>query len=318
MAHDTPHDAPSDDVLDERPDTGAGERATNPDGSPRNRLVAVIDGSAYSESVCDHAAWFARRANASIDVVHVIGRRQGLGDESNLSGNIGLGARTALLAELAELDAQRAKLGQKRGRAILLDAEARLTAAGADSVRTRLRHGEIVESVRLLEKEADLLVLGKRGEAADFDTMHLGSNLERVVRSTHKPVLVAARAFREPKRFLVAFDGARSAVQAIDFITERPHYNDLPCHLVTVGTDNAATRRPLEGAAAQLREAGFTVETEIRPGQPESAIARAVEEHAIDLLVIGAYGHSRIRSMIIGSTTSALLASCKVPVLLFR
>ena len=107
-------------------------------------------------------------------------------------------------------------------------------------------------------------------------------------------------------------------MRAIDFITARPHYNDLPCHLVTIGSDTAATRRPLEGAAAQLREAGFTVETEVRHGQPETAIARAVEEHAADLLVIGAYGHSRIRSLIIGSTTSALLASCKVPVLLFR
>lgn len=310
----------SDDSTQAAPEETAAASAPETDGATarKNRLVAVIDGSVYSESVCDHAAWFARRANASIDVVHVIGRRDGAGGEANLSGNIGLGARTALLAELAELDAQRARLGQKRGRAILMDAEARLTAAGASEVRTRLRHGEIVETVRELEKEADLLVLGKRGEAADFDRMHLGSNLERVVRSTHKPVLVAARAFREVERFLVAFDGGRSAVQAIDFIASRPHYNDLDCHLVTAGTDNAATRRPLEGAAAQLREAGYRVETAIVPGTPETAIAKAVEERGIDLLVIGAYGHSRIRSLIIGSTTSALLASCKVPVLMFR
>jgi len=285
----------------------------------RVRLVAAVDGSIYSESVCDHAAWLARRTDATVTVVHVIGRRQGLGDEgANLSGNIGLGARTALLAELAELDAQRAKLGQKRGRAILLDAEARLAAAGADMVHTRLRHGEIVETLKLLEAESDLLVLGKRGEAADFDKMYLGSNLERVIRSTRKPVLVAARAFRELGRILVAFDGGRSAMRAVDFIAARPRYADLDCHLLTIGTDNAATRRPLEGAAAQLREAGFRVETEIRAGQPETAIARAVEQREIDLLVIGAYGHSRIRNLVIGSTTSALLASCKVPVLLFR
>ena len=308
---------PDDTPSDTRPDT-ADLPATHPDGSRRNRLVAVIDGSIYSESVCDHAAWFARRTDASIDVVHVIGRRHGAGDGKDLSGNIGLGARSALLAELAELDSRRARLGQKRGRAILQDAEERLAAAGVEHVRTRLRNGEIVESVQLLEKEADLLVLGKRGEAADFDTMHLGSNLERVIRSTHKPVLVAARAFREVGRFLVAFDGGRSAMQAIDFIADRSRYNDLACHLLTVGEDDAATRRPLEGAAARLREAGFAVETEIRPGQPETAIAAAVEEHGIDLLVIGAYGHSRIRSLIIGSTTSSLLASCKVPVLLFR
>ena len=289
-----------------------------PDAARINRLVAVIDGSVYSESVCDHAAWFARRARAEVDVVHVIGRRHGLGEPSNLSGSIGLGARSALLGELAELDAQRAKLGQKRGRAILLDAETRLTAAGIEKVRTRLRHGEIVETVQTLEQEADLLVMGKRGEAADFDTMHLGSNLERVIRSTHKPVLVAARAFRDVERFLLAFDGGPSAMKAVDFIAARPHYDDLACHLVTVGTDNAETRRSLEGAAATLRDAGFTVEIELRSGQPETAIAQAVEELGIDLLIIGAYGHSRIRNLIIGSTTSVLLTRCKVPVLLFR
>lgn len=285
---------------------------------PSIKLMAVIDGSTYSESVCDHAAWIARRANAEIEVVHVIGRRDGLGEPANLSGNIGLGARTALLGELAELDAQRAKLGQKRGRAILLDAEARLTAAGVDSVKTRLRHGEIVETVQALEADISVIVMGKRGEGANFDTMHIGSNLERVARSTHTPILVASRAFRNIKRFLLAFDGGKSAMQAVDYIAARPHYSDIACHLVTVGADTAATRRPLEGAAAALRGAGYTVETEIRSGEPEKAIADAVEELAVDLLIIGAYGHSRIRNLIIGSTTTALLASCKVPVLLFR
>jgi len=37
-----------------------------------------------------------------------------------------------------------------------------------------------------------------------------------------------------------------------------------------------------------------------------------------DLVVMGAYGHSRIRSLIIGSTTTATVRSCKVPLLLMR
>ncbi|MDF1750857.1 MAG: universal stress protein, partial [Alphaproteobacteria bacterium] len=39
---------------------------------------------------------------------------------------------------------------------------------------------------------------------------------------------------------------------------------------------------------------------------------------SIDLLVMGAYGHSRIRNLIIGSTTSAMLRLCKIPVMMFR
>ena len=47
-------------------------------------------------------------------------------------------------------------------------------------------------------------------------------------------------------------------------------------------------------------------------------IAQQLEAHAVDLLVMGAYGHSRIRSMILGSTTTHLLRTCQVPVLLLR
>jgi nucleotide-binding universal stress UspA family protein len=36
------------------------------------------------------------------------------------------------------------------------------------------------------------------------------------------------------------------------------------------------------------------------------------------MLVMGAYGHSRIRSLIIGSTTATMIRACKVPVILMR
>ena len=127
------------------------------------KLIAMVDGSIYSESICDHTAWIAKRAAAEVDIVHVIGRRDASSSSSNLSGSIGLGARTALLAELADLDAQKAKFAQKRGRAILVDAEDRISSAGIPHVRTKLRNGEIVETVQELESGADLIIMGKRG-----------------------------------------------------------------------------------------------------------------------------------------------------------
>ena len=92
------------------------------------KLIALVDGSDYSRSVCDHAAWLAGRSGRSVELLHVIGRRQtATGD---LSGAIALGARSSLLEELSELDARMAKLAQTRGRAILEDAEAILRAVG--------------------------------------------------------------------------------------------------------------------------------------------------------------------------------------------
>lgn len=281
------------------------------------KIIALVDGSVYSNSVCDHAAWISGRTAASVELLHVLGRREG-SETRDRSGAIALGARTALLNELAALDAERAKLMMERGRAILEDARAKLETAGVAQITTRLRHGDIVETVADIEAEARVIVIGKRGEAADFATGHLGSNLERILRSSHKPVLVASRGFRPIQKVLVAFDGGTSALKAIDHIARSPVFQGLTVHVVTVGTASAQVTKGLEDANAMLRAAGIAAETSVLPGQPETALAQLIETEGYDLLVMGAYGHSRIRSLIIGSTTTAMIRACKVPVVLMR
>ncbi len=277
-------------------------------------IVALVDGSLYSHSVCDNAAWIAGRTGAELELMHVLGRRHPAGP-TNLSGSISLGARSALLEELATHDEQAAKLAQRHGRAILEDAQAHVAEAGITAT-TRLRLGDLLEEIA--EHDADMIVIGKRGEAADFAKLHLGSNLERIARTWPKPLFVAARAFRPVKRFLIAFDGGPSSLRALDYVASSPLFSDLEGHVLMAGPDTEKNRKALGNAAAALESAGMTVDTSLTPGQVGTVIAAAVDTQAIDLLIMGAYGHSRIRSMIIGSTTSEMLRSCKVPVVLLR
>ncbi|MCC5970218.1 MAG: universal stress protein [Pararhodobacter sp.] len=281
------------------------------------KIIALIDGSIYAQSVCEHAAWVAQRSGWTVELLHVLGRREGA-ETSDYSGSIALGARTALLEELAELDAQRARLVTHRGRAILEDARAILDRAGVNEITTRLRHGDIVDTVAEQEGEAALVMIGKRGEAADFAKGHLGSNLERIVRASRKPVFVAARAFKPIARVLVAYDGGASAMRAVDHIARNTLYQGLEVSLVTVGTATEATRKGLADAQAMLKAAGIQAQTEIIAGQPETALSKLVETAPFDMVVMGAYGHSRIRSLIIGSTTTEMIRSCKVPIVLTR
>jgi len=282
------------------------------------KLTALIDGSIYSQSVCDHAAWYAGRAGMAVDIVHVLGRRDVPSEPANLSGSIGLGARTALLEELAELDAQKARLGLKRGRALLAEAQDRVAAAGIDRIETRLRREDIVETVQQAETESELIVIGKRGEAADFAKLHLGSNLERVVRSVHKPVLVSSRAFKPIERVLIAFDGGTSAMKAVDHIARSHAFAGLSCRLVSVGEISASVAKRLDDAAMLLRGAGYAIEGERVEGQPHKVISGLADSGVVDMVVMGAYSHSRIRTLFIGSTTSELIRGCKIPVMLFR
>lgn len=283
------------------------------------RIIAFVDGSSYGASVCDHAAWAAAGTGVElVEIFHMLGRRDRPSAPADLSGSLNLGARTALLDELAQADAERAKLAQARGRVILDEARNRLTAAGVAQVETRMRNDDIVNTVREFETDAAMVVIGKRGEASGFAHDHLGSNLERILRSASRPVLVASRAFRPIKKCLIAYDGGTSIAHALDHLANASLFADVSCHLLHVGADTRETRNRMEAAIAPLRAAGREVKVEIASGEPETAIAATVERAGIDILVAGAYGHSRIRNLIIGSTTTALVRACKVPVLMVR
>lgn len=282
-----------------------------------DKIIALVDGSIYSESVCQHAAWIAQRTQAPVELIHVLGRREAP-QKTDLSGAIRLGARTRLMEELAELDAQRAKLISHRGRAILEDARAIVDQDGVTEITTRLRHGDIVEAIGEIEDEARVIVIGKRGEAADFAKGHLGSNLERIVRAAHRPVFVAARAFKPIESVLVAYDGGASAMKAVDHISRSPLFAGLTITIVTVGSETPEIKTGLADAKALLKAAGIDAETRIVPGQPETELGKLVDEEGFGMVVMGAYGHSRIRSLVIGSSTTEMVRSCKVPVVLMR
>jgi nucleotide-binding universal stress UspA family protein len=280
------------------------------------KVLACIDGSIYSPSVADHTAWAAERLGASVTLMQVLGRRETASQDR--SGRIVAGARRQLLEQLAELDAERAKLLQKQGWLDLEEASARIEAAGLRDVTTTLRHGDLLETLAAEEGAADLVVIGKRGEAADFAAGHLGSNLERILRAAHSPVLVAARAYKPIDRFVIAFDGRASALKAVDEASRSPLFQGLEGLLLMAGEETPQARSALEAAVDQLRAGGVRAEARIDPGPATTAIPKALEEDNAGLLVMGAYAHSRLRTLMIGSTTSETIRASRVPILVYR
>lgn len=282
------------------------------------QILACIDGSGYSASVCDHAAWAAARLDASVSIVHVIDAHESHVIVSDRSGNLGFSDHESLLEEYTALDAQRGRLAQQRGRSMLDEATARVRSAGIADVGARQRQGSLVDTITDLEPDANLIVIGKRGESAQTATEHLGSNLERVVRAVHKPILVTSREFQPIRRFLIAYDGGRSMRRVIVRLAHTALLSGAECCVLMVDKDEASATRELAEATGPLLRAGFEVEVSVKSGDPEDVILSEIEREGIDLLVMGAYGHSRIRALIIGSTTTAMLRRCNVPVLLFR
>ncbi len=281
-----------------------------------SHVIACIDGSAAADSICDHAAWAAGRLNAPLMLLHVLDEAQ-YPSETNLSGNLGLGARETLLTELADLDAKRNRLALEQGKATLEAARARVAADGVPDPVLRQRHGNLVEALKSLDDDTRLLVIGKQGAkhgGAEPSGGEVGDNVERVVRTIHKPVLITVGEFREPKSVMLAFDNSNTTRGVVRLLADSPLFKGTPCHLVKVNGDDEG----LDWATQCLENSGHTVVTARLEGEVEAALHQYQEEQGIDLIVMGAYGHSRIRELLIGSTTDRMLRNARVPHLILR
>ncbi|WP_231902071.1 universal stress protein [Halorhodospira halochloris] len=163
-----------------------------------------------------------------------------------------------------------------------------------------------------------LLVLGKQGEDGDAVERHIGSHLESTIRRVQKPILVAPLAFREPERFLIAYDGSPAARKVVVRITESPLLQGLEAHLLLVDADTAVNRERLLAPLQQLDAAGFTVHAEVRSGGIDETVCNYRKEQDIHLMAMGAYGHSRLRRFFVGSTTTHMIMRSSTPLLILR
>lgn len=257
-----------------------------------------MDGSPFAESVCDHAAWAAERLDLPVAPAHAL-------DRPAMAMAVGR-------ANGADADPE------SFGRRVLEKAESRLRAAGVETAPPVMRDGGFVEALCALAEGAAVAVVGKRGMTAEHPGLDLGANLERTARARRGPLLVAARGFRPVRRALIAFDGGPSAIKAADWLIETPLLQGLALTLFTVGPLGVEAAQARERAAAALADADHAVWVENADGEAEEAIAQRLAAGDSDILVMGAYGHSRMRALFLGSTTTEMLRVAETPVLLFR
>lgn len=277
-------------------------------------VITCIDGTDVSAAACDYGAWASLRLDAPLEFLHVLEKSE-YPEQNNLSGNIGLGSREALLEELAALDEQRGRLALEQGKHMLEAARARAMADGVEHPTSRQRHGSLVETLAEMEDTIRLLVMGKHDENLGE---HVGSRLESVVRTLHRPILITTAGFTPPQRVMLAFDGSATTRKGVEMVAGSPLLRGLPCHVIMIGSDSEANREQLSWARTTLEAAGFEAPTALLSGEVERQLCDYRAAHDIDLLVMGAYGHSVIRRFLVGSTTTSVMRNASVPVLLLR
>ena len=183
--------------------------------------------------------------------------------------------------------------------------------------------GDPVRTVSLFSRHADVVVIGQSGrDGAAFGTSR--DLAEHVVLASGRPVIVVPRFGEFPKageRVMVAWDASREAARAVaDALPVLQRAGEVV--LFSVGPEERGDRHgPIPGAdlARHLARHGVNVKVEKlnAPDVPISdLILNRISDEGIDLLVMGAYGHSRVRELWLGGVTRDLMLRMTVPVLL--
>lgn len=188
-------------------------------------------------------------------------------------------------------------------------------------IEWRLARGDAESGSLLHARYFDLVVVSQRAEEA-AEASQADGLPEAIVMGSGRPALVVPRHGKFPvvgEQVMVAWNGTREAARAI--------HDALPllkrAKAVTVMVVNPKTGSTPRIAGADIAthlarhgvrvEVSSTVANDIDVGD---AILSRLADLGADLLVMGAYGHSRLREFAFGGATLHILRHMTVPVLM--
>jgi len=176
--------------------------------------------------------------------------------------------------------------------------------------------GSPMDSISDRAQIADLVVMGKRGEFARWEARALGATVEAVSRKVRKPILVAEKTFTPIKKILAAYDGSSHANQALQYVGHLAEAFHAQTTVLCVSDDKESGARCCLEAKEYLQSYDVQLTLETVSGHAEKEIISYAAKAEVDLIAMGAFGHSRIRKALLGSTTEHILRFAQNSVLL--
>ncbi|MBR0764476.1 universal stress protein [Bradyrhizobium japonicum] len=146
---------------------------------------------------------------------------------------------------------------------------------------------------------------------------------EAVIFGSGRPTLVLPEASAtkefELNRVLVAWDFSRAAARAVSDAIPLLEKAREVCILTVTNEKTISSRRSSSELAKNLSKHGIDVvveEVDAAGRAIGNVFAEVVASRRADLLVMGAYGHSRLREFVLGGATRSILTKPPIPVLL--
>jgi len=200
-----------------------------------------------------------------------------------------------------------------------------LEAAAAADVPAVVRAGEASPSasVALYARTSDVVIVSQFNPD-DVEAAHETEFVEQMLLTAGRPVMVlpsSGEFSTVGNRVLVCWDGSREAARAL---ADAAPALRLASHLVVLTMDEGGASSkgeavPFEDLAtycvAQGMPAPDHVRRDIKGVGVGSTILNAAADHSADLIVMGAYGHSKFREWAMGGATASILKSMTVPIM---
>ncbi|MGR3293264.1 MAG: universal stress protein [Candidatus Scalindua sp.] len=275
-------------------------------------ILVPIDSSDTSLVAVDYAIDLSRSFNSEIVGISII-------DIKKLAGPFmrDLGTSIGGMVPYADFQQNVRQFLEDTARAALDELEGKCNSAGIPFTRTT-KEGVVGKEIVESAKRCDMISMGMAGEHAFWRDAFLGSNLESVVRQTHKPVLVTPEKYKKITKILVAYDASSFSTKALTAGVDIAEQMKLPLTVITVSDDKKAGDDILSQADENLKDCKITYDKVLKDGETVNVILDFCKEGSYDLLVMGAYGHSKIRELILGNTTVQIMRKVSCAVLLCR
>ncbi|ENU82112.1 hypothetical protein F970_00528 [Acinetobacter sp. CIP 102082] len=279
-----------------------------------NRVIACIDSSPCIEAVAEAAAWVAKQTQRELVLLQILDYYPASYHLGEISGVIGFESNAMLLKELAELEQKQSELALDYSNNLLKHISELIEKQyGLTSTKIQEKGDFLEQSFNIL-KENDVVIIGRVGERAAEKNKPIGSNVENFIRGANCTVITVGENFEAPRRFIFAYEYSPTCQKMLQRIAQSDLLKTLQCHLLYVGDHPEMLTEPEK----YLKDAGIEVVPVYRYGDVAQNILEYQAEHKIQLIVLGAFSHSKIHQFFLGSITTTIFRNANVPLLVAK
>lgn len=278
------------------------------------RVIACIDSSPCINALAEAAAWIAQKTNRELVLLQVLDYYPASYHLGEISGVIGFESNAMLLKELAELEQKQSELALDYSNNLLQHISIMIQQKYGIVPSHLQEKGDFLEQSFNVLREDDFVVIGRVGERSAEKNKSIGSNVENFIRGAKCTVLTVGENFKAPTRFIFAYEYSETCQKMLERVAKSDLLRQLQCHLVYVGDHPEILNEP----AKRLKEAGLDVVIEYRYGDVAENILDYQNQHQIQLIVLGAFSHSKIHQFFLGSVTTTIFRNAHVPLLVVK